>query len=135
VESLIAASVVYVAVENVLVRRPRGRWLLTFAFGLVHGFGFAGVLAEMGLPARGVVSSLLAFNVGVEAGQAVIVLALLPPLSLLAPYAARGLAARWPAMGARLGEDRALVVVGSVPIAVFGLLWLVERALDVKILG
>ena len=83
VEPLIAASIVYVGVEN-LVRRDglRGRWLLTFAFGLVHGFGFASVLCEMGVTSgsTGIATPLLAFNLGVETGQLAIAAAALPIL-------------------------------------------------------
>ncbi len=73
VESAIALSIAYVAVENLAVREPKHRWLLTFFFGLVHGFGFASVLAEIGLPPSGVVPSLVSFNVGVELGQLTVV--------------------------------------------------------------
>ncbi|MEO7798653.1 MAG: HupE/UreJ family protein [Opitutaceae bacterium] len=84
VEPLIAASIVYVGVENLLRRgeEPKGRWALTFGFGLVHGFGFAGVLKGIGLGAGG--SSLLAplfsFNLGVELGQIAVAAVLLPLL-------------------------------------------------------
>lgn len=81
VEPLIAVSIVYVGVEN-LVRRgdPHGRWLLTFAFGLIHGFGFASVLREMGVAARegGVGLPLFAFNLGVEVGQILVAAVALP---------------------------------------------------------
>lgn len=90
VEPAIAASIAFVAIENLLPREPAHRPALAFAFGLVHGFGFAGVLAEQGLPARGVVPSLLAFNVGVELGQLTLVWCMLPALWLLA-------ASRWTA--------------------------------------
>jgi hypothetical protein len=83
VEPAIALSIAWVAIENVVVAEPRARTALTFAFGLVHGFGFAGVLAEQGLPARAAVASLLAFNVGVEVGQLAIVTASLPVLAWL----------------------------------------------------
>jgi hypothetical protein len=83
VEPANALSIAFVAVENLLPREPRGRWALTFGFGLVHGFGFAGVLQELGLPARGLVPSLLAFNVGVELGQLAVVLVALPVLAAL----------------------------------------------------
>ena len=66
------------------VAEPRHRRALTFAFGLVHGFGFAGVLAEQGLPSRAVVPSLLAFNGGVEVGQLAVVALAAPVLTLLA---------------------------------------------------
>lgn len=70
VEPLIAASIVYVGVEN-LLRVPQKRWLLTFVFGLVHGFGFASVLRETGLGTEGwaLIVPLFSFNLGVEVGQ------------------------------------------------------------------
>ena len=81
VEPLIAVSIIYVGVENVLRRGdPHGRWLLTFAFGLIHGFGFAAVLREMGVGSRegGVAMPLFAFNLGVEVGQIMIAAVALP---------------------------------------------------------
>lgn len=84
VEPAIALSIAYVAVENLSVAEPRHRRALTLAFGLVHGFGFAGVLAEQGLPSRAVVPSLLAFNGGVELGQLVVVALAGPVLTLMA---------------------------------------------------
>jgi hypothetical protein len=83
VESAIAVSIFYVAVENLMRPSPRGRWLLTFGFGLVHGFGFASVLAEMGLPRHGLLLSLFAFNAGVEVGQVLVVCAAFPILVVL----------------------------------------------------
>jgi hydrogenase/urease accessory protein HupE len=83
VEPLIAASIVYVGIENLICRDgPRGRWLLTFAFGLVHGFGFAGVLRELGVSSgsTGIAMPLLAFNLGVETGQIAIAALVLPLL-------------------------------------------------------
>ena len=76
VEPIIALSIAFVAVEN-LVFRDMTRWrpLVVFVFGLFHGLGFAGVLAELGLPPGQLVPSLLSFNVGVELGQLTIVLA------------------------------------------------------------
>jgi hypothetical protein len=73
VEIAIAASIVYVAAENFFVKDIRRRWWITFAFGLIHGFGFASVLREYGIPDDAVVPALAAFNIGVEAGQLVIV--------------------------------------------------------------
>src|SRR5262249_37382375 len=82
VEPLIAATIVVVGIEN-LVRgdEPKGRWVLTFAFGLVHGLGFASALKAIGLGAAGasIVGPLIAFNLGVELGQ----LAVAAPLLLL----------------------------------------------------
>ena len=84
VEPAIALSIAYVGVENLVNRTPRRRWLLTFAFGLVHGFGFASVLREIGLPQRGLLVSLVSFNVGVELGQLAVVAAVLPLLAMIA---------------------------------------------------
>ena len=80
-EPLIAASIVYVGIENLLRGgAPRGRWLLTFAFGLVHGFGFASALRELGVGSgtTGILEPLLAFNLGVETGQIAIAAIVLP---------------------------------------------------------
>ena len=73
VEPAIAASIVYVAAENFLSRDIEKRWRITFAFGLIHGFGFASALQEFGLPKSALVPALAAFNAGVEIGQLAIV--------------------------------------------------------------
>jgi len=73
VESGIALTIVYVAAENFWRKDLRGRWLVTFCFGLVHGLGFASVLQEMNLSSSNLVLSLASFNLGVEAGQITIV--------------------------------------------------------------
>ncbi len=78
VEVCIAATIVYVASENLLRTSIPERWRLTFAFGLIHGFGFANVLRDLGLPSQGMTRCLLAFNVGVEIGQLTIIAALWP---------------------------------------------------------
>jgi hypothetical protein len=78
VEPLIAATIIYVAVENLVRRAPPVRPAITFAFGLIHGLGFSAALRELGLPARALVGPLVGFNVGVELGQLTIVLPLLP---------------------------------------------------------
>ena len=119
VESAIAASILYVAIENLAPREPRYRWPLAFVFGLVHGLGFAAMLRPI-LPSTGVIPPLLAFNVGVELGQLTIVGALLPLLML----AARAGAVRY---------RRLVVVGGSLLVAAFGAVWLVERVFDVRI--
>ncbi len=80
VEPAIAASIVFVAVENFFSRNVDGRWRVTFAFGLIHGFGFASALGDFGLPTNAVVPSLAAFNVGVEIGQVAIVAIVVPAL-------------------------------------------------------
>ncbi|MCW5836746.1 MAG: HupE/UreJ family protein [Labilithrix sp.] len=81
VEPAIALSIAYVGVENFFVRDASKRWRITFPFGLVHGFGFAGALQEIALPRSAVPTALVSFNVGVEVGQ-VAALAVLLPLVL-----------------------------------------------------
>lgn len=81
VECAIAASIAYVAAENLFARKAAShRWIVSFVFGLVHGFGFSTVLRDLGLPKAGLAWSLLSFNLGVEAGQAAVVIAALPLL-------------------------------------------------------
>ncbi|MGZ6142077.1 MAG: HupE/UreJ family protein [Myxococcales bacterium] len=105
IEPLIAASIVFVGVENLWALRTRHegralrhRWVLTFAFGLVHGFGFASVLRALDLPRNVLATGLVSFNLGVEVGQVCIVLAALPLVRRL-----RGLAAPLSAVIAALG--------------------------------
>lgn len=112
VETCIAATIVYVAIENLWVKDTRHRWLLTFFFGLVHGFGFAGVLKELHPQSDGLVRCLLSFNVGVEVGQLAIATLLLP--------LAIGLK-KW-----KHGPTAAKFI--SVGLAAFGLAWFIERA-------
>ncbi|KQL38241.1 hypothetical protein AN960_14950 [Bacillus sp. FJAT-25509] len=83
VESLIALTICYVAVENIFIQKAKWRWLLTALFGLIHGMGFAGALAETGLPKSNQLGSLLTFNLGVEGGQLMILCLLLPLLLLM----------------------------------------------------
>jgi hypothetical protein len=122
VEITIAASIVFVAVQNVLWPHARQRWLLGFGFGLIHGLGFARMLAVQ-LPDDRVVTPLLAFNGGVELGQLAIVLVALPVLHLAARYLG----------GARYRA--AFLPAASAILALLGLLWLIERAAEVTILG
>ncbi len=84
VEPGIAATIAFVGAEDLLGKLPRRRYVITFCFGLVHGLGFASVLAEIGLPRRGFALALGMFNLGVEVGQVCIVLLVVPPLMLLA---------------------------------------------------
>jgi hypothetical protein len=112
IESGIALSIAYVAAENFVIAQSNHRWMLTFTFGLIHGFGFANVLRDLGLPTTGLVPSLLAFNVGVEIGQLCIV-ALFLPLTL------------W--MAKQKFQRRVVFAFSSV-IFLFGLGWFVERA-------
>jgi hypothetical protein len=115
VEPLIALSIVYVGVENAVSSRVRtSRVVLVFTFGLLHGLGFAGVLAEMGLPDRHHLLALLAFNVGVEIGQLAVIALVVGALAL------------WALCG---GDRRVPVRPASLAIAAIGLFWTVERAL------
>jgi hypothetical protein len=87
VEPVIALSIAYVAFENLYVRKALSRrWGISFIFGLVHGFGFAGALAEVGLPAEGLAYALIGFNLGVEAGQAMVIAIVLPLLVILRQF-------------------------------------------------
>jgi hypothetical protein len=78
VESTIAASVVLAGLGNLYPTMMKRRWMIAFAFGLIHGFGFAAVLTDLGLPQDSLLLSLVSFNVGVELGQLAIVAAFLP---------------------------------------------------------
>jgi len=78
VEAAIALTIIYVALENIRIKSTDKRWRLAFFFGLVHGFGFANLLQQLGLPLSGLIRPLVSFNVGVELAQLGIVLALLP---------------------------------------------------------
>jgi hypothetical protein len=96
VEPLIAASIAYVGLENLFVRSARSRWRLTFPFGLVHGFGFAGALREVHFARASVPVVLGAFNVGVELGQLLVLAAIVPAVFALRqrdPLGGRGLTA------------------------------------------
>jgi hypothetical protein len=117
VESAIALSVVLAALNNLWPLVDRGRWLVAFGFGLVHGFGFASVLTDLGLPKDALLVALVGFNLGVEAGQLLIVSAFLP-----LAYATR-----------RTWLYRRMVLAGgSAAIALVAAVWMVERAFDVK---
>jgi len=84
IETLIAISIIYMALENIVGSNVQRRWMITFAFGLVHGFGFAFVLGEtLQFAGSHLLTSLLSFNVGVELGQLLVVLLLVPALALL----------------------------------------------------
>jgi len=82
IETAIALSVAAAALNN-LVRAIDARWAVAFALGLLHGFGFSSVLIDLGLPSHELIGALLGFNLGVELGQAAIVIALLPVLYLI----------------------------------------------------
>ncbi len=114
IEAGIALSIVYVALENFWLKRTDRRWVLTFAFGLVHGFGFANVLRELGLPTKGLIVSLLSFNIGVEFGQIAIVVLLFPLILWLN----------------RQAFQRQVVWGLSSIILLFGMGWFIERIFD-----
>jgi hypothetical protein len=120
VESAIAASVVFAALNNLFPVIARGRWIAAFAFGLIHGFGFAGALEDLGLPAGSLALSLAGFNIGVELGQLAIVAVFLP-----AAYAVR---TSWT-------YRRIVLAGGSAVIATIAGAWLVERAFDMPLFG
>lgn len=118
VEAAIAASIVFVGVENLWRRgeEPRGRWALTFAFGLIHGFGFASVLRDLGVGsgAQGVAMPLFTFNLGVELGQIAVAAVVLPVVWQLRKresFLRRGV----PAL--------------SALVALAGLYWLLQRTI------
>jgi hydrogenase/urease accessory protein HupE len=115
IESVIALSIAYVAAENVW-RKPekaeRWRWALTFAFGLIHGMGFAGILQEMTIPKSSLVTSLVSFNLGVELGQ----LAFMSIAFLVLTLAKR------------LSWDKAITYGASLTAIAAGIFWFVERA-------
>jgi hydrogenase/urease accessory protein HupE len=115
VEAIIAFSIIVVGLENLLQRRSGLdlRILLAFGFGFFHGFGFAGALADVGLPKQAIGWSLASFNVGVEIGQACIILAALPILAAVR----------------RRSEEagQLLIRFASVAIAAAGAIWFVAR--------
>jgi len=118
VEPLIAASVAAVALENLRAAEPRRRWLTAGLFGFVHGFGFAGVLVERGLTRAEAAPALLAFNLGVEAGQLVVLAALLPFLARLRSH---------PRTASAFARGGKATRAASVALAALGVAWLVER--------
>ena len=124
-ESLIAASIVYVAAENYFITQANHRWMLTFGFGLVHGLGFATVLRDRMQDLPSIVVPVVAFNVGVELGQLTIVLLVLPLLALIR---------RAPDEKARHKRQWWLVRIGSAPILLLGLFWLVDRVFQLNLM-
>ncbi len=118
VESAIAASVVLAALNNVWPVFRGRRWGVAFAFGLIHGFGFASVLVDLGLPQDALALALVGFNVGVELGQLAIVVAFLP----LAFVLRRSLFYR-----------RGVLLAGSLLIALIACAWFLERAFQIPV--
>ena len=118
-ESAIAASVVIAAANNIFPLFTRREWMVAFGFGLIHGFGFASGLSDMGITRENLAVTVLGFNLGVEAGQLAIVSAFLP-----LAYALR---ASWI-------YPRIVLAGGSCAIVLVAAMWLVERALNLKIM-
>lgn len=113
IEPLIALSIVFVGLENLWKKQINKRWILTYFFGLIHGFGFASALQEIGIgKGIGVAIPLLSFNFGVEIGQIAVVLLLLPVL--------------WKLHKSSFYLSR-IVPIGSVLVALAGFYWLVVR--------
>ncbi|MET0592851.1 MAG: HupE/UreJ family protein [Polyangiaceae bacterium] len=115
IEPCIALSIVYVGVENWFVKDARGRWRITFLFGLVHGFGFAGALRDIALPRADVPLALFGFNLGVELGQVAVLSVLLAVV----------LAVRKTAIWGRIGMRACTMTVAAT-----GLVWFVARLRD-----
>lgn len=133
VEPLIAASIMFVAVENMFLAKHTGwlrhRWLLAFVFGLIHGFGFAGQLRDIGLPDDWLVPALLLFNLGVEAGQIMFALpAWLGLWLLLFVWTEKS---RHPLEEARSQARSIIRQFGSALVAAAGTYWLIQRLSDV----
>ncbi|HEY9238118.1 MAG TPA: HupE/UreJ family protein, partial [Burkholderiaceae bacterium] len=119
IEPAIAVTIILAALDNVWPIFPVRRVVVTFLFGLIHGFGFAGVLAELNLPTADFAWALLQFNVGLELGQLLIVVAVTALL-----FALR----QWP-------RYRPLVIRGgSFAALAIGVLWLIERTANVTLL-
>jgi hypothetical protein len=119
VESTIAASVVIAALNNIFPLFRERRWMMAFVFGLIHGFGFASVLTDLGLPKDALILALVGFNLGVECGQLTIVAFFLP--------LAFALRHSW-------FYRKFVLLGGSVVITCLALAWFIERAFDIKIM-
>jgi hypothetical protein len=118
VETLIALSIFYMCVENVVCTNPRSRWPIAFGFGLVHGFGFSFALQNtLQFAGDHVLTSLLAFNVGIELGQLLVLALIVPALNLLFRY-----------IDARVGGIVIAVIVGHTAWH-----WLAERFAVLKL--
>jgi hydrogenase/urease accessory protein HupE len=113
-ESAIAASIIFVAVENFFSRNIDRRWIVTFLFGFIHGFGFASGLKELNVQKATIVPALASFNIGVEIGQIAIVLVLLPILLYIDHHTGKK------------RHDKLVYAISGV-IALAGTYWLLQR--------
>jgi HupE / UreJ protein len=120
VESAIALSVIVAALNNLRPVIESRLWMVAFAFGLVHGLGFANVLTDLGLPSGALAVALVSFNLGVEAGQLAIVCALLPVAYLLR--------SSWV-------YPRLILGAGSLGIAAIAFVWFIERSLNLSLVS
>jgi hydrogenase/urease accessory protein HupE len=118
VEPMIALSIAYVGVENFFVRSAENRWRITFPFGLIHGFGFAGALREIHLGRAEIPRALVGFNLGVEIGQ-------LAVMAVLLPIVLRLRKSPWFTGEPERRVSGVQVLSGAV--ALLGVIWLVER--------
>lgn len=113
IETMIAATIVYMALENITGSKVERRWIITFAFGIVHGFGFSFLLSgAFQFAGDHLVTSLLAFNLGVEIGQLVVLLVLVPALGLI--------------LGRMLPERLGIIIISAF-VAHTGWHWMLER--------
>ncbi len=119
VEPAIALSIAYVGVDNLILERKKKsaekRWRITFPFGLIHGFGFASVLRQVGLPRSAIPSALVGFNLGVELGQLAVLALLLPAIALIRR---------------KTWFDTWVVPAASVLVILAGLVWFVARVVS-----
>jgi hypothetical protein len=118
VETGIALSVFAAAWNNLRPFLPGRAWIMAFGFGLVHGLGFAGALANLSLPRHARVLALASFNVGVEVGQLVLVLLVMPILYALSRR-------RW--------YPRLVMGAGSLGIAWMAIVWVLERGFNLSL--
>jgi hypothetical protein len=117
VQPLIALSIAYVGVENIFFSKLHStRVVIVFLFGLLHGMGFASVLADFGMPKNDFVTALISFNVGVELGQVSLLLGAWLLLAL--PF------------GSNLNYRKLVVIPGSALIAGMGLIWTIDRVIN-----
>lgn len=117
-ESLIAATIAVAAINNIWPLLTTRLWLVALGFGLIHGVGFANVLSDLGLPQDNLLLTLLAFNIGVEAGQLAVVAIALPVI----------------AYAARLTISRAAMPAANCAITALALMWLSDRALGTALM-
>lgn len=116
VEPLIALSIVWIAIENCVFKEPnKWRPLVVFTFGLLHGLGFASVLIEYGLPKENFISLLLAFNIGVELGQLLVLIVTFTLVRLIFKK-------KW--------KSHKIRIPASILIGFVGLFWFIERVLN-----